>query len=874
MFPGRDLSGTATTRRNRYLLAALATLAALVAVAALVVIASGGSTGPVGHWTFDEDSGTTAADSSEHDNLATLVGSGAGWAAGKQGGSSLALNGRSYAEIGMPIVNTGDDFSVSAWATFTGTSGYQTVVSIDGDQVSGFYLQLRGDTGRFSLTRLSTDSTSATTVTAQAVTTSPTTGTWYHLVGVQDTTAGRILLYVNGILQDSVPYTSPWRASGKTAIGRGRYDGNRVDFLQGQIDDVQVFDRALPATEVAALAGTTATAPTITVNASGPTTRVSPTLFGTFFEEINHSGEGGIYAELLNNRSMMADATTPLHWSAVISGRGTGSIALDPGVPLNSALTRSLRLDVTSTGPGNRVGVANDGFWGVPAKPATTYRASFSAKASSGFAGPLTVSIERPTGQVLASGTVPAVTRSWAQYSLSLTTGAQIPATADNRFVIATTAKDASGSSLWLGQVSLFPPTHGGRPNGLRPDLAQKLDDLGASFLRFPGGNYLEGHTVDTRFTWKDTIGPVETRPGHRNDAWGYWSTDGLGLLEYLQWAEDLGQQPLLAVYAGYSLNGTHVPADQLGPYVQDALDEIEYATGAVTSTWGAKRAADGHPQPFDLAYVEIGNEDWLDASGSYDSRYAAFYDAIHAQYPDLELIATAEVTSRPVDVYDEHFYRSSSWMNSHADYYDNRSRSGPEVLVGEWATREGSPTPNMGAALGDASWLTGLIRNSDVVTMESYAPLFVNVHDVRWAVDLIGYDTTTSYGSPSYYVQRMLAQHHGNEVLPTEVSAWSGLNTVTTRDSTTGALYLTVVNPTGVSRAVRVTVEGGGVDGGGVGPTGTATVLAAGSPTDTNTITDPTAIVPVTHAMSGLSGAFDHTFPPYSVTVLQLATS
>ncbi len=302
----------------------------------------------------------------------------------------------------------------------------------------------------------------------------------------------------------------------------------------------------------------------------------------------------------------------------------------------------------------------------------------------------------------------------------------------------------------------------------------QKLADLHPSFLRLPGGNYLEGDTIPERFNWKTTIGPLEQRPGHQCP-WGYRSSDGLGLLEFLDWCEDLHIDPVLAVYGGYSLQQQRVPAgEQLQPYVQDALDEIEYVTGDKSTRWGGERAKNGHPEPFKLTYVEIGNEDNFDNQHTYDRRYAQFFDAIKAKYPNLQLIASAPnlVHSRRPDVVDDHSYQSPHQMEIDAHRHDRISRTGPKIFMGEWASQDGNPTPTMNSALGDAAFLTGLERNADVVVMQCYAPLLVNVNPggSEWGTNLIGYNALSSFGSPSYYAQKMFAENRGDHVMPVEV--------------------------------------------------------------------------------------------------------
>ena len=357
--------------------------------------------------------------------------------------------------------------------------------------------------------------------------------------------------------------------------------------------------------------------------------------------------------------------------------------------------------------------------------------------------------------------------------------------------------------------------------------------------------------------------------------------------------------EPVLAVFAGYTLRHDHVSAGpELEPYVQEALEEIEYVTGDASTKWGAQRIKDGHPNPLPLHYVEIGNEDEFDRSGSYDGRYAQFYDAIKAKYPQLQIIATANVKSRTPDVLDEHYYRSEEEMESQSFMYDERDRSRKtKVFVGEWATRVGSPTPNMAGALGDAAWMCCLERNADIVMMHCYAPLFVNVSDLgagrsmQWRSDLIGYDALTSYGSPSYYAQKIFSLHHGDQVLATSAQnlptyAWNiparrrnGVNQPAstrqvksvfysaTRDSKTGNIIVKIVNRADSPQDVKIEISGVSS----IADSGTATVLKAENRDATNSLDDPQHLVPATETVSGLGASFTRTFPPCSITVLEL---
>lgn len=643
----------------------------------------------------------------------------------------------------------------------------------------------------------------------------------------------------------------------------------------------------------AALPMQAADAVALQIKADQVTAKVSPMLYGYMTEEINYSYDGGLYAELVRNRAFKEDAKEPVHWQLVQEGGGAGSMALDPSQPFNAAIPTSLKLTVTQAAGKQRVGVANDGFWGVPVKPNTRYRATVYAKAAAGFAGPLTVALVGNDGATThARAQIPRITGSWQKYQVTLTTGKVTPS-AENRLVIST----GSAGTVWFGFVSLFPPTHNNRPNGNRIDMMQILADLKPAFLRFPGGNYLEGNTIATRFDWKKTIGDISQRPGHMNDAWRYWSSDGMGLLEFLLWCEDLKMKPVLGVYAGYSLRQQRVtPGPDLQPYVQEALEEIEYAMGDASTTWGARRAKDGHPAPFKLEYVEVGNEDQFDqGAGSYEGRFGQFYDAIRAKYPQLKILSSTSVPGRAPDIMDEHYYRrSEDEMASHAHDYDARPRTGPKVFVGEYATRVGVPTPNMSAALGDAAWIVGMERNSDLVVMSSYAPLFVNVNKgaMQWQTDLIGYDALSSYGSPAYYVQKMFSLNHGDSVVSTSTQGiptreWQPpaargragaapppappaqqvplLFFNATRDTKTGTLYVKVVNRGSAAQAVRVQVSGVAA----IEPKGQLVALTGSGPEDTNSITQPAKIVPVTTSVDGLGADFTRTFPPYSISVL-----
>jgi alpha-N-arabinofuranosidase len=306
-------------------------------------------------------------------------------------------------------------------------------------------------------------------------------------------------------------------------------------------------------------------------------------------------------------------------------------------------------------------------------------------------------------------------------------------------------------------------------------------------------------------------------------------------------------------------------PGHDLDPYVQDALDEIEYVTGDASTKWGAERIKNGHPTPFDLSYVEIGNEDWFDKSGTYGDRYTQFYKAIKAKYPDLQLIATMPITTMKPDVIDDHYYRRAQEFYEDVHHYDQTDRSGPKIFVGEWATREGLPTPNFGAALGDAAWMTGMERNSDIVIMASYAPLLVNVNPggMQWESDLIGYDAMNSYGSPSYYAQVMFSDHIGDQILKAGLAAAGPkLFYSVTRRSTDGTVYLKLVNASSTPQPLKIQFTGGQA-----ASSGKLISLSARTTTATNSITQPAVIMPVESSLHDLAS---HTVPGYTIQVLE----
>jgi len=497
----------------------------------------------------------------------------------------------------------------------------------------------------------------------------------------------------------------------------------------------------------------------ITVDAAHPAHPISPTLWGIFFEDINMSTDGGIYPELVRNRSF-EDADKPENWKFTAVGDGLSEVSVitadEHGQPaaLNPFNRKSLRLKVDGA-----FTLQNEGYWGMNIVAGESYTLKLAARGEK-FNGKLTAKVLNRTGKVLASGDISGVGGHWNYHTLDLTAADGDP---QAKLEI---AGDGHGI-LFLDMVSLLPKKTW-KDHGLRPDLAESLNHLHPAFVRFPGGCWVEGDDFAHMNHWKNTIGNIDSRTPLWN-IWGYNATHGLGFFEYLQMTEDLGAEPLFCINIGMSHKET-IPMDRLTQWVQDALDAIEYANGPTNSLWGARRAAAGHPAPFNLKYMEIGNENG--GFNSYVEHWNLFYDAIRAKYPDIKFVADGwdKFGSKQPDIVDDHYYDSPEWFMRHAGQYDKTDRNGPKVFVGEYAVTKNCGLGNLRGAIGEAAFMTGLERNSDVVVMASYAPLLVNLNHRAWNPDLINFDSSKWYGLPSYYVQQLFAANRGSVSLPTTV--------------------------------------------------------------------------------------------------------
>ena len=644
-------------------------------------------------------------------------------------------------------------------------------------------------------------------------------------------------------------------------------------------------------------------AQTLTLRLDKAETEVSPMLYGLMTEEINYSYEGGLYTQLVANPAFTdmfnpgrgrrggrpnanAPRITPRPDRWQLSDTVKVQVRQNRQDGINSAIPTSLVVNYDEAG----LALVSEGFWGFPIRKNTTFKGSLyvrqPAARNNEAAAPtplrsLTIALKSADGNTTYAETkVSGFSNEWKKIDYQLTIPATQADTKDARlFFIA----DQAGS-IEFTRATLYAPSFKGRKNGLRVDLMEMMAEMHPKFLRFPGGNYLEGNNFANRFDWKQTIGNPDERPGHQSP-WGYRSTDGLGLLEFCQWAEDVGGEPVVGVFAGYVLSGDHLDGDYIKPFIQDALDEIEYIMGDASTKWGAVRARDGHPEPFQLHYVEIGNEDFFDRSGSYPNRFKMFYDAIKARYPQLQIISTVgydalkskAIPIPKVDVIDEHYYRNAFDMYRNAFQYDRYDRNGPKIFCGEWATREGSPTTNMNAALGDAAWMSCMERNSDICIMSCYAPLFVNVEPggMQWQSDLIGYDVLNSYGSPSYWAQVMFGKYLGDRIVPVEATGIpkqtldrndeaNAVFYTATKDAKTGKTFLKLVNAVGNAQKLTVKLEGAKK----VKAKAKKIELKSARPEDTNSIDNPRNIVPQ-ESTQKVGKQFPITLAPYSITVL-----
>ena len=627
-------------------------------------------------------------------------------------------------------------------------------------------------------------------------------------------------------------------------------------------------------------AGLTATAQThvIDVNTQKLGAPVQPTMYGIFFEDINYAADGGLYAEMVKNRSF----EFPQH---LMGWRAFGNFDVEDDGPFQRN-PHYVRLKYA----GHRdkfTGLENEGFFGIGVKKDATYRFSLWARCPEGGKSTLEVSfVDNDTmgeDQRFATVNINISGRQWRKYTATLKSPQTDPKAALRIFLAGEKA------TTDVEHISLFPTdTWKGRENGMRKDLAQALFDMHPGVFRFPGGCIVEGTDLESRYQWKNSVGPVENRPlnenrwhytfGHRFYP-DYFQSYGLGFFEFFQLCEDFGCEPLPVISCGLSCQfqnpdptkkGVHVPLDDLDSYIQDALDLVEFANGPVDSKWGKVRADMGHPEPFNLKFLGVGNEQWDydDAHGGYGpvftERLKKFNAALRAKYPNLKLIGTTGPNSEgwdfdllqprmkelKVDLYDEHYYRNEEWFLSHGLRYDSYDRKGPRVFAGEYACHgKGKKWNHFETSLYEAAHMTGIERNADIVHMATYAPLFAHVEGWQWRPDAIWFDNLRSFKSVSYYVQQLYAMNKGTNVLSLTMNkqpvagqpGQDGLFASSVYDSTTGEVIVKVVNTSDQTQSVTLNLQGL------KSATTAATItLHSDNMNGENTLDEPEKIIPI----------------------------
>lgn len=627
---------------------------------------------------------------------------------------------------------------------------------------------------------------------------------------------------------------------------------------------------------------------TIEVQADRRGVKINPAMWGIFFEDINFGADGGLYAELVKNRGF--EFPDPLMgWHKLSPSNARGQISVRNDHPFNDADPNYLRIESQGT---DMFGVANEGFRGMGVRRGEAYHLSVRIRNVSG-APAMRVGLYSGNGALLETVRLDAFSAGWEERTAVLH-----PSTTDAKAKLYLLLEGPGAVDVDF--VSLFPEnTWKKRPGGLRADMVQALADMRPGFLRFPGGCIVEGSELDKRYQWKKTIGPIEERPLLIN-RWNYeflhrptpdyFQTFGLGFFEYFQLSEDIGAEPLPILNCGMACqfnSGELVPLAELGPYIQDALDLIEFANGAVTTEWGAKRAALGHPEPFNMKMLGIGNEQW---GPQYIERLAQFIQAIKAKHPQIQLIASCgplpdderfhylwpKFRELKVDIADEHCYARPSWFFENTHRYDGYDRNGPKVFFGEYAAQSDKMVSvenvnNLECALSEAAFMIGMERNADVVRMASYAPLFSHAEAWQWTPDLIWVDNLEVVRTPNYYVQQLFCLHRGDETVPTELSGVEPSQPIfagAVRDKTNDEIILKVVNPGDTTLDAQILLSSK------FQPDAREIILAGSSPTGRNSFSWPNQVQPIETPITVTGNPFTRRFQPHSLTVLRFKGS
>lgn len=627
----------------------------------------------------------------------------------------------------------------------------------------------------------------------------------------------------------------------------------------------------------------------VTVEAGSAGKPISGKLFGIFFEDLNYAADGGLYAEMVQNRSFEYSSRDVPGWHAftgwevVQRDGGTARYYIGDVRPLHPNNPQYLELHCETARQGSSAGISNSGFGGMVVKAGENYVFSVFARQQPQTNFSLEVRLESRDGTVLGRAEIAALTQDWKQYKATLEADRD-----DSDAQLVVLARGSRGV-VYLDMVSLFPhKTFRGRPNGLRRDLGETLAALKPKFVRFPGGCLAHGDGLNNIYHWKDTIGPVEQRKAQKN-IWRYHQTMGLGYFEYFQFCMDIGAEPVPVVAAGVSCQNSDrywgvgqqaIPLDEMDGYVQDVLDLIEWANGPADSRWGAKRAAAGRAEPFGLKYLAAGNEDAQ--TPAFRERFKIIYEAVKAQHPEITVIGNvgpapdgedyeagwAFARELGLGLVAEHYYRSPEWFLNNLGRYDGYDRRKGKVFVSEYAAHDTGRRTTLRAALAEAAFMTGLERNGDVVEMACYAPLLGKIGNTQWNPNLIYFTNERVIPTISYYVQRMFGEHSGDVYLPVAVSGSGGDGSFAVscvRDSKTGTLFLKLVNPGQTPTPIRIDLS----EAEGIATRGVKTVLS-GEPMAVNDIDHPQRVVPETSVIS-VGPNFAYEAPSHSLTVIRI---
>ncbi|CAN4118691.1 unnamed protein product [Withania somnifera] len=608
------------------------------------------------------------------------------------------------------------------------------------------------------------------------------------------------------------------------------------------------------------------------VNASEALARKIPdTLFGLFFEEINHAGAGGLWAELVSNRGFEAGGqNVPSNidpWS-IIGDESSVIVSTDRSSCFDrNKIAVRVQVLCDKTGcPDGGVGVYNPGFWGMNIEQGKSYKLVLYVRSQESINVSVALTGSNGLQKLAAANIVAADVSSWTKVEILLEATGTDP---KSRLELRSSKKGV----IWFDQVSLM-PTDTYKGHGFRKDLFGMLKDLKPAFLRFPGGCFVEGEWLRNAFRWKETIGQWEERPGHFGDVWMYWTDDGLGHFEFLQLAEDLDALPVWVFNNGVS-HQDQVDTSSILPFVQEILDGLEFARGDPTSTWGSIRAKMGHPEPFDLRYVAVGNEDC--GKTKYRGNYLKFHSAIKDKYPDIKIISNCDGSSRaldhPADLYDFHIYSSASSVFSNARHFDSAPRSGPKAFVSEYAvTGNDAGKGSLLAALGEAGFLIGVEKNSEAIEMASYAPLFVNDNDRRWNPDAIVFTSSQMYGTPSYWMQHFFKESNGATLLSSSLQASPAnsliASAITWRNSVDNNNYLRikVVNFGTTTVTLKISISGLGQNSLETSFGAIKTTLTSTNVMDENSFREPNKVAPVKAMLEKVSDSMDVVLAPRSL--------